>query len=178
MKKVISLLLALVCCLSLCACGKTPDTATNEVNYKATISTNTGETVYLTAEDLFKAFDENEASFKKLYYGARIEFIGTVKNVKINTSVYDGEKVPTEQNKIVFEEGWCLIIGKDNTTYDLADFQAGQKLKVATGIVSAAYDTEFLQTVADNNRVVWLIGNDELHGRSINTQTTTITVLA
>ena len=83
----------------------------------------------MSAEDLFNAFDENEAAFEKLYGGATIDFTGTVKNIKTNTSVYTGDSVSAEQNKIVFEEGWCLIIGSENTTYDLADFYAGQKRK-------------------------------------------------
>ena len=170
MKKVVSLLLVLACCLSLCACG-------GDTSNKATVTTNDNKTVEMSTEDLFNAFDENEAAFEKLYGGATIDFTGTVKNIKTNTSVYTGDSVSAEQNKIVFEEGWCLIIGSENTTYDLADFYAGQKLKVTTGIVSAAFDTEFLQTVADNNRVVWLIGNDEIWGKTINTQTTTIMVV-
>ena len=170
MKKVVSLLLVLASCLSLCACG-------GDTSNKATVTTNDNKTVEMSAEDLFSEFDENEANFQKQYGGATIEFIGTVKNIKTDTSVYTGDSVPSGQNKIVFEEGWCLIIGSENTTYDLADYSAGQKLKVRTGIASAAFDTEFLQTVADNNRVVWLIGNDEIWGKTINTQTTTIMVV-
>ena len=96
--------------------------------------------------------------------------------IKIKTNVYTGESITTRQNKIVFEEGWCLILGANSTLYDLADYYPGQKLKVTTGIVSPAFDTEFLQTTADNNRVVWLVGNDELNGSIINTQATAITI--
>ncbi|MBR4289952.1 MAG: hypothetical protein IKT52_04845 [Oscillospiraceae bacterium] len=184
MKKVMSLLLALVMCLSLCACGgndtsKTTDAPTETtaptVN-KATVITNEGETVEVSAQDLFNEYDANEARFAKIYGGATIEFVGTVKYIKIETNVYNGESVSAKQNKIVFEEGWCLILGADSTLYDLADYYPGQKLKVTTGIVSPAFDTEFLQTTADNNRVVWLVGNDKLNGKLINTQATTITI--
>ena len=71
-----------------------------------------------------------------------------------------------------------MVLGCENTTYDLADYYPGQKLKISTGILSAAFDTEFLQSVADNNRVVWLLGNDKFfwYSNPINSQTTTITV--
>lgn len=184
MKKAISLLLALVMCLSLCACGGGNDSPeTNEppvetsapATNTATVITSENETVEVSAQDLFNEYDANEARFAKIYGGATIEFVGTVKYIKIETPVYIGESVSAEQNKIVFEEGWCLILGKD-TLYDLADYYPGQKLKVSTGIVSPAFDTEFLQTVADNSRVVWLVGNDKLNGRVVNTQDTIITI--
>ena len=173
MKKVLSLLLALVLCLGLCACGGRAETTVN----KATVITNEGKTVEVTAQDLFDEFDANEARFLKLYGGANIEFEGTVKNIKVETDVYNGNSISTKQSKIVFEEGWSLIIGGQSTVYDLADFYPGQKLKVSTGIVSAAFDTEFLQLIADNNRTVWLVGNDKLWGTVVNEQTTIISVV-
>lgn len=185
MKKVLSAILALVICLSLCACGggnNTPETTEPAAEISATatnaatVITNEGKSVEVCAQDLFDEYDANEARFAKIYGGAPIEFVGTVKNIKTNTYVYTGESVSSEQNKIVFEEGWCLIIGRENTTYDLADYYPGQKLKVSTGIASAAFDTEFLQSVADNNRVVWLVGNDKVLHDVINGQTTTITI--
>ena len=174
MKKAISLFLAFVMCLSLCACGGKNENDSG-TSAKATIITNEGKTVKLSAEELFNEYDGNEARFNKLYFGASIEFEGTVDYIKANTSVFDGDSVRSEQNKIVFKEGWCVIIGSKNTTYDLADYYPGQKLQVSTGILSPAFDTEFLQTVADNNRVLWLIGDDQLHWETYNTQTTQIT---
>lgn len=182
MKKWFAFLLALIMCQSLCACGgndtsKTTDapteTTTPTIN-KATVITNEGETVEVSAQDLFNEYDANEARFLKLYGGASIEFVGTVKNIKVETDVYTGESITTKQSKIVFEEGWSLIIGSENTTYDLANYYPGQKLKVSTGIISAAFDSEPLQEITDNNRVVWLVGNDKLWDEVINEQTTTI----
>ena len=180
MKKALSLILALALCLSLCACGGRTDT-TNEVptqptEIKATISTNEGKTVELSAQDLFNEFDGNEARFNKIYKGATIKFVGTVKYIKTNTLVSTGDGTATsDQHKIVFEEGWCVIIGHANTTYDLADYYPGQRLEVSTGILDAIFDSEFTQDVADNNRVVWLVGNDKLWGEEHNTQVTRIT---
>ena len=173
MKKALSLILALVLCLSLCACGEN-STGTNT---KATIETNEGKTVQLSAEELFNEYDGNEARFNKLYFGVTISFTGTVKSIKTETEVLNGKgNVTAKENKIVFEEGWCVIIGHANETYDLADYYPGQKLEVSTGILTPAFDTEFLKTIADNNRVLWLVGNDKLgFGDVYNTQTTTIT---
>lgn len=179
MKKAVTLILALMLLLSLCACGGNSENgAGTEDTSKATIVTNEGETVELSAQDLFDEYDANEARFAKVYRGATIEFVGTVDYIKFETAVpSDANRVTSNQNKIVFEEGWCLILGDENTTYDLADYDPGQKLKISTGILGAAFDTEFLQNVADNNRVVWLIGNDKMWGHApINSQTTTITV--
>lgn len=178
MKKALSLILAIVLCLGLCACGVGTETPTEPAVTKATIVTNEGNTVEMSAEDLFKEFDGNEARFNKLYRGATITFTGTVKYIKADTAVYSGNSVRPDQNKIVFEDGWCLIIGYKNDTYDLADYYPGQKLEVTTGIISPAFDTEFLQEVADNSRVVWLVGNDWLYTEQYNTQTTKITPVA
>ena len=180
MKRLTVLFLILVVCMSFVACGGKNDTASDEptAEVTATVITNENKTIEVTAQDLFDEYDANEARFAKLYTGASIEFEGTVKYIKIDTGAYiGGDSVSAHQNKIVFEEGWCLILGRDSTTYDLADYYPGQKLKVSTGIISPAFDTEFLQTTADNNRVVWLVGDDKLYYEVINTQTTKISIV-
>lgn len=175
MKKYIALVLALMMCQSLCACGSNSESTEAPAANRATIDTNEGETVELSAEELFSEFDGNEARFFKLYGGARIQFVGTVKSIDVNTYVYAGSNtVQTEQNKIVFEEGWCLIIGKENISIDLADYYPGQKVEVTTGIVGAPFDTDFIKSICDNNRVVWLVGNDEMNHEVMNEITTII----
>ena len=105
-----------------------------------------------------------------------INFVGTVKNIKTNTDVYAGpNSVAPEQNKIVFEEGITLIIGRENTDFDLANYYTGQKLKVVSYIVGAPFDTEFLKTISDNNRTLWLVGNDTLNYKTYNQFKTQIT---
>ena len=175
MKKITALSLVFMICLLSCSCNGNTTKIEPEENtaVTATITSNENKTINMTAEDLFNEFDSNEARFNKLYKGATIEFTGIVKNIKVDTPVNNGSGASAQQNKIVFEEGWCLILSKD-TTFDLASYFPGQKLTVTTGILTASYDTEFLQSVADNNRVVWLIGNDSLHGKVFNSQTTTI----
>ena len=127
----------------------------------ATIVTNEGETVTMTASDLIEAYDSNEASFEKLYKYAEIQFTGTIKQIKVDTKVIvESGKVRTGQQKIVFEEGWCLALSDNNSKYDLADFNAGDVVNVTSSIVGAPFDTDYLKEVCDGNRVVWLAGND------------------
>ncbi len=193
MKKTISLLAALMICLSLFACSaekaeqniESPKEeiteSTGQSPKTATVITNEAKTVEVNAQDLFDEYDSNEARFEKIYGGATINFVGTIKNIKTDTKVVtDNAKVSSGQNKIVFEEGWSLIISSKNTTYDLADFYPGQKLKVSTGIINPAFDTEFLQKTADGTRTVWLVGNDLFYSAydMVNNQTTTIEVIA
>ena len=187
MKKLIALLLAGVLCFALCACGgdssesnatseSQPTTIANETVIKATIITNEGTTVEKTAEELFAEYDGNEARFNKLFGGAKIEFVGTVKNIKVDTNVYAGSNsIQSGQNKIVFEEDFTLIIGEENADFDLADYYIGQKLKVVSCIVGAPFDTEFLKTICDNSRTVWLVGNDSLNNETYNQLKTLIT---
>lgn len=131
---------------------------------KAAIITNEGETVSMTAEELIADYDSNEARFNKQYQYAKIEFTGTIDYIKVDTDVIvESGKVSSGQQKIVFKEGWCLVIGESNTKYDLADFDTGDVIRVTTSIVGAPFDTEFLQTVSDNKRVIWLVGNDNIH---------------
>ena len=163
MKKGVSLILAAALMLSLAACGGGGGATSDGENgtSSATIITNEGDTVTMTAQDLIDAYDSNEASFNKLYQYAEIQFTGTISNIKVDTSVIvEPGSVMAGQQKIVFEEGWCLVLSEDNTTYDLADFNAGDVVEVTTSIVGAPFDTEFLQTVSDGNRVVWLVGDD------------------
>lgn len=174
MKKRCILILVAVLVLSVTACGNKADNAFGAdttaadsqaiENLKATIVTNEGETVTMTADELIEVYDSNEAKFNKLYQYAQIEFIGTVDYLKVDTSVIVKSGTVTEhQQKIVFKEGWCLVIGTGNTAFDLADFNTGDKLKITTSIFGSPFDTEFLQTVSDNRRVVWLVGSDDIN---------------
>ena len=167
MKKIISCLLAAALLFALSACGG--DNAAESQGSDtagATVTTTEGNTVTMTAEDLIAAYDANEASFNKLYLYAPIQFTGTIRNIKVDTSVIvESGKVAAGQQKIVFEEGWCLVLGENNTNYDLAQFNAGDVVTVTSSIVGAPYDTDFLKTVSDNTRVLWLVGDDTILGQ-------------
>lgn len=195
MKKILFLVLTATLMLSLVACSgdtgtinsgnetASQEAAHTENNTKdndapgATIITNEGETVTMTAEELIDAYDSNEVSFNKLYQYAEIQFTGTISNIKVDTSVIvDGSGVKGGQQKIVFEEGWCLVLGKDNQNYDLADFNSGDLVTVTSSIVGAPFDTDFLKTVSDGNRVAWLVGDDEILGQQFSSIPTVIEV--
>ncbi len=170
MKKVLSLIGLVALLLSLAACGgdagkSKKDDKAEEKASAATITTNEGKTVTMTAEELIDAYDSNEASFNKLYQYAEIQFTGTISNIKVDTSVLvESGKIRSGQQKIVFEEGWCLALSEDNTTYDLAEFNAGDVVKVTSSIFGAPFDTEPLQKASDEKRVLWLVGDDiQLH---------------
>lgn len=167
MKKIISCLLAAALLFALSACsGDNAAESQGGDTAGATVTTTEGNTVTMTAEDLIAAYDANEASFNKLYLYAPIQFTGTIRNIKVDTSVIvESGKVDAGQQKIVFEEGWCLVLGENNTNYDLAQFNAGDVVTVTSSIVGAPYDTDFLKTVSDNTRVLWLVGDDTIHGQ-------------
>lgn len=162
MKKLFSLLLVFAMILSLCACGGNEKNSSN----KATIFTNDNKSVQMSAEDLFEVYDSNEAKFNKLYYRAKIEFEGTIKSIEMDRSVIVesgsvmGVGADGGASKIVFEEGWCLVVDANNTEIDLADFDKGDTVKVTSGIVGAPFNTDYIKKVCDNSRVVWLVGDD------------------
>lgn len=197
MKKSISILLVIALCWSLYACGNTETTATpaevptttptetpseaptepaDPKETTAMVYTNEGETVEICANEMISVYDGNEARFYKLYGGATIEFVGTVKFIRVKTDVYNGNSVSTRQNMIMFEEGWCLVLGS-GTQYDLAEFYPGQKLRVTTGIINPAFHSEYLQKLVDNSRSVWLLGNDRLWDSTYNQQETVIEIV-
>lgn len=175
MKKIFAMLLALTMCISMAACGSSDGGNSAGNSATATITTNEDETVNMTAAELMEAFDSNEAKFNKLYRGAKIQFTGTIDSIATNVDgvVKDG-LVYSGLNKIVFKEGWCLVVGKDNMNIDLADFDTNEKVTVTTGIVGSPYNSDFLKAVCDGNRVVWLVGDDLIHHEQINDITTTI----
>ena len=195
MKKLMSFMLAVLMLLTLAACsgngGQTanatqapteaptaePTEAINPYTI-ANVITNEGNSVTISFDELIATYDSNEARFDKLYKGAKITFTGTVQYIKTNTSVCAKEgKVYSGQSKIVFEEGWCLIIGDGNNDYDLADYDAGDVLEVTTSILGAPYDSDFLQKVSDHTRVLWLIGTESVQREPNPSNVSTKTVI-
>lgn len=172
MKKKLILVLATFMCIWLCACGN------DSSEQKAVITTNEGEKIELTCEELMEAYDSNQAKFDKLYQYAQIEFTGTIKSIKTETEVIVKKgSVTAGQQKVVFEEGWCLVVGTQNTKIDLADFDPGMKVKVVSGIVGAPFNTDFIKEVCENEKVVWLVGNDIMHDKKITDCTVETTIV-
>ena len=149
--------------------NKTEETKTENNMPKATITDNEGTVTSMSAQELMEIYDSNEANFNKRFLGANIEFTGTIEKIKTNTSVIVNDGViSTDQNVIFFEEGWALVIGKFDDI-DLSSYEKGEKLKVTTGIISSAFDTDYVKKVSENKRVVWLAGRAQLSKNNVLT---------
>lgn len=101
---------------------------------KAEIIDNDGNIVYMTADEVSAAKDENEARFKKLYIGAKIEFTGTVESVRSDYTEYGwGWRF----DSITFEEGWKVVLPHGEYDDILMKLSAGSKVKVNSNIFYA-----------------------------------------
>ena len=128
-----------------------------------------------TVDELIKEYDEDVETFIGRYSGAQIKFVGTVKDIKGKASApIDSDSVVTDQHLIIFEEGLYLIIGEENSTINVADYNVGDKLTVTTGIIGAPFQTEYLKGLSDNERVLWLVGNETIFNQTWNDITTVI----
>lgn len=152
MKKIICLSMILVICISLCACSS---------NHKATIQTNDGESVSMTAKELCKIESTNDLLFQEKYAGSAITFKGVVEKVATDRSfTVDDTVVGLGQTHILFKGGWELILD-DNTIlpegFNAAHLEKGDVLCVTSTVLSCE------NTLLHKN--VYLIGN----GRIIDT---------
>lgn len=187
MKKLISLLLvlAMVFCLSACekpieqSDGNASGSKKKEINPVATIITNDGQTVYMTAQELMDAYDKDLDEFNRRYDGAKITFEGSIKYVDDHVSavVTSEPRVAPNQVRIVFNEGWCLTAALDSQTVNWKELRSGYKRKVTTSIIGAPFDSDLVTTLTHNNRVVWLIGDDPIFDVQYSNITTEINPL-
>lgn len=121
MKKLLSIILISVLCLSLFACNRN----SIETNVKATIIDNKGNTVELSFDEFLKINKENEAKFETLYKGASITVEDAVE--KIDTGLLS-------TYSIHLESGWKVEVLQ--STYDLSDVNKGDKIRVTSKINS------------------------------------------
>lgn len=151
MKKIICLAMVLTLCISLCACSG---------NHEATIQTNDGESISITAKELCKIESENNLLFQEKYAGAAITFKGVVEKVATDRSfTVDNTVVSLGQTHILFKGGWELIL--DDSTilpegFNAAHLEKGDVLNVTSTVLSC--ENTLL------HKDVYLIGN----GRIIN----------
>lgn len=139
MKKVISILLVLVMALSLCACSTAPNApVAGASNSPATIIDNEGNAVSMTAKELCDIYSENKAKFDKYYYGATINFTGTVESVQTG---FRENGSSTTVDSIKFQEGWevHLLHGWNNNI--LVELSKGTVIKVSSKIFSGFANT-------------------------------------
>lgn len=129
MRKYISILLVLVLCLSLYACG--------ENDSPATITDLNGKEVQLTAKELCELSQENSVKFFELYGGASITAVGTVKEVNREY------EEPDYTAHIVMDEGWELVVMvKDHD--EVADLSKGDKIQFSSKIQGCSDNQIFL----------------------------------
>jgi hypothetical protein len=167
-KRILLILFIMIICMAFGGCGgaSSSDSVDSQIveetegtDSKATIVTNEGDEVEMTAQELMDAYDGNEASFAKIYEGAKITFTGTISTVKLDTDgCIESGSICAHLNKIVFEEGWCVVIQNDSP-YDLANYNPGDKYIVTTAIFGSPYDTEALKDAHGDSRVVFLVGD-------------------
>lgn len=130
MKKALSLILALMLCLSICACKNSGS--------PATITDLTEKEVQLTAKELCSLCEENSVNFFELYGGASIKAVGTVSEV--NRSYEE----PEYWAHIVMEEGWELVVMvKDHD--EVANIVKGDKISFTSKIQTCGSDRVILR---------------------------------
>ena len=98
-------------------------------NSVAKVVTKSGNTVEISSKDMKKLYDTNKAKYDKEYYGAVIEFVGTIKQIDTNKS-WNGD---IYADYIVFEEGWELRM-LHGAYSDLSTLNVGDKLKVISRV--------------------------------------------
>ena len=116
MKKVLSLFLAFVLCLSLCACfndsNKAEDTQGQQMTTYEKVTHKSGNTEVLELGALHGKYDENAYAYKKDYAGSKIEVVTTFNSL---TEVYGTDNIP-----VFFAGGWHVYLKKKNPIlYDL-----------------------------------------------------------
>ena len=112
---------------------------------KATIVNKQGEIEELSAKELKKIYDENQANFKKNYAGAYIVFIGTVERVR-NGFIENGSTITLDC--IEFKEGFNFNLNSNE--YDLSNISSGDKIIVLANIFSAFYRIDVRGTGGSN----------------------------
>ena len=144
MKKIITLLLTFIMCISLCACNtNTASTASTASTAAAKIVDNKGNVVEKTSKQLRQVYEDNNAQFDKYYQNANISFTGTISKIDSN---FKENGSPTAYDAITFEEGWRVYIkheinqvyafaGVNDGVYDFAELKIGDKLNVDATII-------------------------------------------
>lgn len=129
MKKTLSLILALVVVLSLCACGGRSSSA-------GTVNDQSGNTVQMTAKEICSVFSENSAKFYKQYQCSQITATGTVE--KIDSYLKTFGSIRGMVYVISMQEGWKLIVLEADHE-EVVNFSKGDKIKFTSKIDTCAH---------------------------------------
>ena len=122
MKKFLSMFLVVAMIVSFTACGGS--------KFKASITTNDGESVEKSFEELCEERSSNSVSFSNKYEGASISFTGTVESV----SEYYQSTMKVSIQQIDFEEGAQLQLLKGSYDDVVNNISKGDKVEVTSAI--------------------------------------------
>ena len=137
MKKVFSLLLALVVCLSLWACGNDPK------DTKAIVTNCDGVTEAVSANELIALAFENTAKFQAYYDYADVTISGTVESVSLAFDL--GPKNLKEDGYfITLEEGWVIGVLASGHE-EVIDFSKGDRITVTSKIQYCSGEYVYLE---------------------------------
>ena len=110
---------------------------------RAAITDNEGNEVKMTAAEVCDVYKSNELTFNKLYKGAKISFVGTVKEIRYDDC--------TKLDVIIFDEAWTLSMG--HGIYNITELKAGDTLVVRTTINDCNLYTTRIEVEVGNNDV-------------------------
>ena len=125
MKRVVVLMLTLVLCLSLFACSK--GKKADPMDTKMVITNSSGQTEYMSANDLIAINKENEAKYENNYDYQDVTITGTVVSVKSDWNL--NPQFKEAGYVIMLEEGWkveVMAIGHE----EVETLSKGDKIKV------------------------------------------------
>lgn len=135
---------------------------------KAVVTFYNGETVEMSAQDIINIYNENQAIFEKKYLYAKIQFEGTVEQIKTKTDAmtYDHERwlhgepqvYKSNTSYMTFKEGWALSFDYPQVEFDLTNFKKGDKVKVTTHIIGVGK-----KNILKGNVVVWSVGYNKYY---------------
>lgn len=135
MKKALSLLLALVLCLSLCACGNSSS--------PAIITNNNGETEELTAKHLIELFESNEAKFDQQYESCPITIESTIKKIEGDSFYLNG--VNYASFILHLDGGWDVEILQSVYDEKYSNLEVGDTVKITSKIYHCSTLNEVVQ---------------------------------
>jgi len=156
MKKALSLILELVLCMSLCACGgsETVNNTTDTVNTvqdaapvvepKATIKTRDGNTETLTSSELCAIYFENQAKYSSKYQTADATVTGTVESVSEHLEYFGNTRKMVYDIKL--KEGWEIIVLAE-CHKEVIELSAGDKVRVSSELQLVHFNVVTMQSI-------------------------------
>lgn len=151
MKKILSLLLVGIMCMSLCACGNNPEESETEKKTEEVSSTieeyvelkdDNEEIIKLGMTDIAEANEENPIQFEEKYLNKDVTIVGKITSINGATD-YNGHIM----DSYVELDGWLIeTTGHEDIISELA---VGDMVKVTGNIFMAFADQTYIYKVND-----------------------------